>query len=781
MTTTITNRTLQPLAVPTEHAGMNIRLLGPPQAWQDDTELVLGSGNRTAVLSFLALHANHAVTREQLIAALWGDDPPASATGNLYTYISSLRKILDPCRHRWSAGQVLTSGGGTYRLRVRKQDVDAFRFEALREESKRHRAIGDSSTELASLTAALRMWQGTALAGVPGPFAEAQRQRLAELRLTTAERHATLLVETGRHDEAISTLRTLIEAHPTRENLAPLLTAALHAAGRADVPRRPRPPIPTEPAGHVPASPPRTGTRSPVRAGPGSLAGRETEIRRLRRAVVEATRGQGRSIRVEGFTGMGKSALLAVALPSTAPFTCRIGWAVGRELSRRVPLGLLLECMESALAGEPSSELVRQISLATSPPMGNSATAPVARVVSLVRQVAQQAPLVLVVDNLHWADPHTVAAWRALHELTTQLPLLLIATSWPDTAEFGTAKFGTAEFGTAADEVHELAPLSRAASSHLVRTAAPEPPESPELDHLVAAAGGNPCYLWHLATAGSDPNGQLPASLIRVVHAHLAPFTQPTREALRAAAFLAAGPAADIGPGCSLSELAVVTERPTAELVELLTPAARAGVVASTGDELTFRHPVVARVLHEGTASALRVLLHRSFAERIAGAGGPPERVVTQLLADAVPLDITLTRWLTTHVEQLTTRAPRITVTILQRAHTQCTMPPADRMTLTIWLARLLLRLGRNCAAEAGWVASRTDDPDVEGEMRWMVALTYEKRGEHQTAADIARSVLHDRRVPVPWLDRFRLMQARLRRHLADRHDDWHPELGAGT
>lgn len=776
MSTTITNRALQPLAMPAEHAGINIRLLGPLQAWQDDTELVLGSGNRTAVLSFLALHANHAVTREQLIAALWGDEPPASATGNLYTYISSLRQILDPCRHRWSAGQVLTSGGGTYRLRVRKQDVDAFRFEALREESKRHRTIGDSSTELASLTAALRMWQGTALAGVPGPFAEAQRQRLAELRMTTAERHAALLVETGRHDEAISTLRTLIEAHPARENLAPLLTAALHAAGRADVPRRPSPPIPTEPAGHVPASPLRTDTRSPVRAGPGSLTGRDTEVRRLRRAVVETTRGQGRSIRVEGFTGMGKSALLAVALPSTAPSTCRIGWAVGRELSQRVPLGLLLECMESALAGEPNSELVRQISLATSPSTGNSATAPVARVVSLVRQVAQQTPLVLVVDNLHWADPHTVEAWAALHELTTHLPLLLIATSWP-----GTAKSGAAELGTAADEVYELAPLNRAASSRLVRTAAPEPTESPEPDQLVAAAGGNPCYLWHLATAGSDLNGQLPASLIRVVHSHLAPFTQPTREVLRAAAFLAAGPAADVGPGCSLGELAVVTECPHAELVKLLTPAARAGVVAIIGDRLTFRHPVVTRVLHEGTASALRVLLHRSFAERIAGAGGPPERVVTQLLADAVPLDVTLTRWLTTHVEQLTTRAPRITVTILQRAHAQCTVPPADRMTLTIWLARLLLRLGRNCAAEAGWVASRTDDLDVEGEMRWMVALTYEKRGEHQTAADIARSVLHDRRVPAPWLDRFRLMQARLNQHLADRHNDCHPEIDMCT
>jgi len=122
---------------------MDLRLLGPVRAWRDETELLLGSARRGAVLAVLALHAGHAVSRQQLVTALWGDEPPASATGNVYTYVSTLRQVLEPGRDRWSAGQLLTSGGGTYCLHVRKQDVDVFRFESLREESRRHRSAGE--------------------------------------------------------------------------------------------------------------------------------------------------------------------------------------------------------------------------------------------------------------------------------------------------------------------------------------------------------------------------------------------------------------------------------------------------------------------------------------------------------------------------------------------------------------------------------------------------------------------------------------------------------------
>src|SRR5207248_7219540 len=79
---------------------------------------------------------------------------------------------------------------------------------------------------------ALSLWHGDALDGVPGPYATAQRARLAELRLATVERHASLLLDLGRHDEAIAALRELIDAYPMQERFYGLLMTALHASGR---------------------------------------------------------------------------------------------------------------------------------------------------------------------------------------------------------------------------------------------------------------------------------------------------------------------------------------------------------------------------------------------------------------------------------------------------------------------------------------------------------------------------------------------------------------------
>ncbi|BCJ52694.1 hypothetical protein Asp14428_41690 [Actinoplanes sp. NBRC 14428] len=758
-----------------EHEGIDLRLLGPVRVRRDGAELPLGSARRTAVLSVLALNAGRSVSREQLIAAVWGDDPPASATGNVYTYVSALRQMLEPARDRWAAGQVLSSGGGTYRLHVREEDVDAFRFEALREEGKRHRTAGDRRSELATLESALRLWHGTALAGVPGPFAEAQRLRLAELRLATAERHAALLLELGHHDDAIDALRALIETYPLQKNLRGMLTTALHAGGRRaealdvqDHPgTKPRPDAGTEP-GDTPRP-----ARGRVRIGPGertveipyadrpALTGRDTEVRLLRRATAEVAAGRGRSLRIEGTPGMGKSALLAVALRGSVPAGCRIGWAVGDELSRRMPLGVLLECVEAAMAGDAARTVVKQLFTIAADALDGSIVRTVDRAVALLRQAAEQAPLILVADDLQWADAGTLRVWAALHRVTAELPLLLIAAARPGAEVLD---------GVPADDVIELPALAPAAATALVRSCAPEPPDPRTLGRLLADAGGNPFYLRHLAAAATDEPAALPAELVSAVGAQLAPFAEETRQLLRAVAFLrpvdpAGGEDQDLR--CPLDELAVVTGRPAAELAEALRPAVSTRVLDASGRDVAFRHPVVGRVLHEGTPAALRVILHRSYAERIADAGGAPERVVAQLLAGPVPLDGPVARWLTAHVEELAGRAPQLAVTVLQRARAQHAVESGERLVLTAWLARLLLRQGRSAVAEANWVAARTADADLEGEMRWVAALTHERRGEYDAAAEVARAVLSERRIPVRWLDRFRILLTRLRPHLS--------------
>src|SRR6266536_4743204 len=117
-----------------ERGGLRIRLLGPVHAVRDGAELALGSAHPKAVFAALATNANRCLSREDLVNAVWGDDPPPSATGNIYTYVSTLRRVLEPDRDRWSAGRVLSSGGGSYCLHVAEEAVDACRFETLRED-----------------------------------------------------------------------------------------------------------------------------------------------------------------------------------------------------------------------------------------------------------------------------------------------------------------------------------------------------------------------------------------------------------------------------------------------------------------------------------------------------------------------------------------------------------------------------------------------------------------------------------------------------------------------
>ena len=724
-------------AMSAEHEGMDLRLLGPVRVWRDDAEVRLGSARHTAVLCVLALSAGHAVSREQLVAAVWGEDAPASATGNVYTYVSTLRRLLEPARGRWAAGRLLTSGGSTYQLHLPPESVDVFRFESLRDAARRHRAAGDAAAELATVESALRLWDGDALAGVPGPFAEAQRLRLAEFRLATAERHATLLAEAGRPEAAAVVLRGLVRAHPLKESLRAMLADALRAAGR--------------------------GGGTPAAAGPGrpALIGRHAEIRRLRRAVAEAALGCGRSVRVEGAPGIGKSALLAEALHGAVPAPCRTGWAAGDELAQRPPLGLLLECLESATAGV-ADELaavaagVADELAALAAGAGDDIRAETVELAAdLICRAAEEAPLILVADDLQWADPLTLRVWHALGERAARVPLLLVAA----------VRSGSPEAcGLPADEVVELGPLAADEATALVRAVAPERPETTDLGRILDDAGGNPHYLRHLA-GGETGRGGLTAA----IGTHLTSFTDQTRQVLRAAAFLSAYELAAPGaqpPGCTMAALAAVTGSTGDDLARQLEAALAAGVLTRAGDRLAFRHRIVARTLHEGVPAALRITLHRTFADRIAAAGGPPEQGVAQLLAGDVPLDDGVGAWLIEHVEQVAARAPRTAVAVLRRARAQSTLDPAQRLSLNVWLARLLLRQDDNAAAEAGWVAARTTDPELEGEMRWIAAHVQERRGEFEAAADIAHAALRERRIAPQWMDRLRALVTRIRPNL---------------
>ena len=211
---------------------LRVGVLGPVTAWYGDQELSVGQPRQQAVLGILAMRANRVISRGELVDAVWGQDPPASAEGGIYTYVAGLRRIIEPNRSLRGPGRVLVSSGAGYVLHLVPGQPDAVSFERHLGRARQLRKGGDPVGAVTALNSALGLWRGIAFAGVPGPFAETERIRLSELRSTAAEERADVLLALGRHEEVVPDLTAMVADHPLRERMRGLLMIALYRCGR---------------------------------------------------------------------------------------------------------------------------------------------------------------------------------------------------------------------------------------------------------------------------------------------------------------------------------------------------------------------------------------------------------------------------------------------------------------------------------------------------------------------------------------------------------------------
>ncbi|MFD7991280.1 AfsR/SARP family transcriptional regulator [Streptomyces mexicanus] len=211
--------------VPEQSAPLRFGVLGPVRAWRGEEPLPTGSPQQRALLAALLLREGRTATAAELIDALWGEEPPAQALAAVRTYASRLRKVLDP--------GVLVSESGGYAVRgLGEGALDLTAAQDLAAAADKARAAGDLGGARTALRRALELWDGEPLAGVPGPYAEAQRARLEEWRLQLLESRLDMDLEQGCHAQAVSELTALTAAHPLRERLRELLMLALYRSGR---------------------------------------------------------------------------------------------------------------------------------------------------------------------------------------------------------------------------------------------------------------------------------------------------------------------------------------------------------------------------------------------------------------------------------------------------------------------------------------------------------------------------------------------------------------------
>ncbi|MEV6155608.1 BTAD domain-containing putative transcriptional regulator [Nonomuraea sp. NPDC052129] len=280
-------------------------LLGPFETRADDGRPIEIPGTKLrALLARLALEAGRVVPVEVLIAAIWGDEPPAGSANALQALVSRTRRLV--------GAATIESQPPGYRLAIEPAEVDVTRFERL-----------VSAGDLAALRAAESLWRGPAFAEFADlPFAAHEGVRLAELRLSAAEQRLELELAEG--TDVLAELRPLAAAHPLRERLQGLLMRALYAAGRQadalDAYERTRCTLADElgvdPSAelaevhlsllrHDPQHHPRRRTRrTNLRAQVTSFVGREEELAQLAKALEAA-----RLVTVVGPGGAGKTRL----------------------------------------------------------------------------------------------------------------------------------------------------------------------------------------------------------------------------------------------------------------------------------------------------------------------------------------------------------------------------------------------------------------------------------------------------------------------------------------
>jgi tetratricopeptide (TPR) repeat protein len=247
----------------------------------------------------------------------------------------------------------------------------------------------------------------------------------------------------------------------------------------------------------------------------------------------------------------------------------------------------------------------------------------------LLAVVAKRRPLVLVLDDLHWADASSLYALEFVARMLADAPVLAIAAYRHTEAhardDLSAPLGGLARMamrlpleGLSRDDVEQMARIR-------ARGLGPDDPElipSTLVEALHRASAGNPFFVDELVQllisqgrlrdldAGRRPL-PLPGGVRDALRRRLAPFDEPTMDAL--------GAAAVIGGEFRLATLASILDSSAATVLEQLYGPLRAGLVTTESDpgRLAFVHALVRETLLEGLGTTRRVRLHRIAGETL--------------------------------------------------------------------------------------------------------------------------------------------------------------------
>ncbi|MFD4560561.1 BTAD domain-containing putative transcriptional regulator [Streptomyces sp. NPDC058469] len=622
---------------------IQVRVLGPIGADIDGAPVHVGGPQQRAVLALLLAHRGSVVSVDQLTDRLWRGQPPHSAKASLQVYVSNLRRLLEPGRPPRTPAGVLVSAPPGYAVRLPVEAVDAWRFEAAVRQAR-----NASPTEARQLLEdALAWWHGPAYGEWSGEdWAATEVARLNELRLVARELEITVTLKAGQAADALPATEALVREHPLREEGWRLLALALWACGRpedalaelgratehiadelglgpglawAEVEKAVR-------SGRTEvlrAVVPEAGPTVLVPAADELFVGRDDDLQALD-DVANAARTGGGVVLVTGEAGAGKSALLA-------RFRRQLlagGWTVvvGRcpESDGAPPAWAWVEALGALAPRTPPSDPDALGPLLYEPeddPVSDAARdtggAAVGRFRlhqafgTWLRASADEAPLAVIIDDLHRADGETLALLERAADLCGA-PVLVIAAYRPvDAGERLTKTLAE----LARHSPHRLA--LRGLAPHdvgtLVTAVCGAPVDADTVTALAERTGGNPFYVREsarlLAAEGVlVATSEVPQGVRDVLRRRLRQLPPTALTTLQLAS-----------TGGVESEVSVLTEAADADEQEVL-DGLEAGVMAGLLTEpaagrVRFAHALVRDTLYTDLVGVRRARMHARLAE----------------------------------------------------------------------------------------------------------------------------------------------------------------------
>jgi DNA-binding SARP family transcriptional activator len=738
------------------------------------------TGPARAVLAALVLERPAPVPRDRLAEVLWADDLPRTWASALRTHVSRVRSGVAAAVP--GGGETVVAGDGGYVLALPGEvvlDVDVERAERALAEAREALMAGDAGAARAAAATAVDLLGAPFLPGHGGPWADEVRARLDHQAVLGLELASQAAAAAGDPAAGLEAAEEAVRRAPLRESAHRALIAALDRSGdRAEALRAYQrlrrsladelgvdPSPETEAAYLALLGPPtarRAGPRDPPAAGGAAtgpapvspFVGREAELAVLADAWDRAASGARHLVVVTGEAGIGKSRL-------TSEAARRVATEGGRVLFGRcdreaiVPYQPVVEALDAYVAATPPDELpplddeslAELAAVLPSLAAPRRAVAPDGRarlfgaVTDLVAAAAKERPLLVVLDDLQWADDDTLLLLRHLLRRAGHAPVLVVAISRDHDVDPGRALGDVVHAldrdgwvrrlplrGLAEADVRELLALTGDGADAAERAAVAR--------RLVAETAGNPFLLTELLRSGlatAPGEATIPPGVQDLVAARLAGLDAGATELVRTAAVA--------GSRFDLDVVAEASHLDGPAVLDALDAALASGLVGEVSpDHYEFIHDIVRRTLVEGMSGARRRAVHGRLAAAIERLRAHALDAHAAVLAHhssegAGPAgDVRAVRWAREASAQAARRsAPAEAVRLSRQALAH--VPPGDgplRAEVTTELGATLLAAGDQAGAgtlvDGAALARDHGRPDVVGRAALALADAAESR-----------------------------------------------------